>query len=120
MTDRMRIDKWLWHARLAKTRSLAGRLCAAGLVRLDGRVASKASTSVRIGSQVELPRGPWLLSVRILGFGDRRGPASEASRLYEEAAPPRARTVVEAWEPLLGDDEVADPALSALQAENID
>ena len=85
----LRIDKWLWHARLAKTRSLAARLCAAGAVSVAGVPARKPHQPIRVGAIVTVPRGRVILTVRVLGLGARRGPAAEARLLYAEHAPPR-------------------------------
>jgi ribosome-associated heat shock protein Hsp15 len=100
-----RIDKWLWHARLAKTRSLAARLCEEGAVTLGGHRAAKPHQPVHVGDIVTVPRGRFLLTLRVLAFGQRRGPASEARLLYEEAQPPEPLEVPELWEPLLADEE---------------
>ncbi|MEI9987749.1 MAG: S4 domain-containing protein [Aliidongia sp.] len=56
----LRLDKWLWHARLCKTRSLAGRLCTAGAVELAGTVAQRPAQPVRIGDR--LYGLPWRLA----------------------------------------------------------
>ncbi|MBV9521256.1 MAG: RNA-binding S4 domain-containing protein [Alphaproteobacteria bacterium] len=100
----LRVDKWLWFARLAKTRSLAARLCAAGAVRIAGAPALKAHQAVRVGDIVRLPQGRLILTVRVRALGTRRGPAAEARLLYEEHAPPlRPRAEDDDWAPLLGD-----------------
>jgi ribosome-associated heat shock protein Hsp15 len=104
----MRVDKWLWFARLAKSRSLAARLCAAGAVVVSGRIAPKPNHSVRVGDVVMVPQGRLIHTVRIVALGTRRGPAPEARRLYETAAPSRPVVVDEArWEMLLGEDNEA-------------
>ena len=101
-----RLDQWLWFARLAKSRSLAGRLCAAGAIKINGAPARKANHSVRIGDVVVVPQGGWWLTVRVLALGTRRGPAVEARRLYEEAgAATRRIDAAPDWAPLLGDDD---------------
>jgi ribosome-associated heat shock protein Hsp15 len=98
----LRIDKWLWFARLSKSRSLAARLCAAGQVRVGGAAALKPNHPVRVGDVVAVPQGRQLRTVRVLALGNRRGPASEAQALYEETAPPRPlREPSLEWEPLL-------------------
>jgi ribosome-associated heat shock protein Hsp15 len=100
----LRIDKWLWHARLAKTRSLAARLCAAGLVELGGRVVTRPHQAVRIGVQIALVQGRNRRRVEVLALGTRRGPATEAQGLYRETAPPEALSrIPDDWEPLLAD-----------------
>jgi ribosome-associated heat shock protein Hsp15 len=100
-----RLDQWLWFARFVKTRSLAARLCAAGAVAVNGAQAKKPNQSVRIGDIVVLPQGGWQRTVRVLALGVRRGPASEACLLYEEAgAALRLRDIAPGWEPLLAED----------------
>ena len=109
-----RLDQWLWFARFVKSRSLAARLCAAGAVTINGSAVKKANQTVRIGDVVVLPQGGWQLTVRVLALGVRRGPASEARTLYEEAAAAtRLRDLIPGWVPLL-DLENAD-GLSAPQ-----
>lgn len=101
-----RLDQWLWFARLVKSRTLAARLCAGGEVRVNGGPVRKAGRPIRVGDTVALAQGPWLRTVRVVGLGLRRGPASEARLLYEEAVVP-ARRVQSArlpWVPLLADD----------------
>lgn len=87
-----RIDKWLWCARFAKTRTLAGKLAASGGVRLtresDTIRIEKASTLVRIGDRLAFMIGARLRVVEIIGFSARRGPASEAQLLYMDQSPP--------------------------------
>jgi ribosome-associated heat shock protein Hsp15 len=80
----MRVDRWLWVARLMKTRALAAEAVGGGRVHVNGR-AVKPSREVRPGDLVEvtLPRG-LRRSVVVRGLADRRGPAREAALLYEE------------------------------------
>jgi ribosome-associated heat shock protein Hsp15 len=84
----LRLDKWLWFARLARTRSLAARLCAESRVSIGGRDTVKPHHAVRIGDVVvvELPHQRRRLIVRALG--ERRGPPTEAQLLYDEPTPP--------------------------------
>lgn len=84
----IRIDKWLWHARFFKTRSLASKLCAGGSLRVDGDPIAKAHFQVRPGHVLTFPQGPHIRVVRVLAPGTRRGPAPEARLLYEDLAPP--------------------------------
>ncbi|HEY8950764.1 MAG TPA: RNA-binding S4 domain-containing protein [Rhizomicrobium sp.] len=81
--NRIRIDKWLWHARFHKTRSLAQSAAVKGHIRLNGRRIEKASAEVKIGDTLTVPRGNSIVVVRVLGCGIRRGPATEAQALYE-------------------------------------
>jgi ribosome-associated heat shock protein Hsp15 len=78
----IRLDKWLWHARLCKTRSLAARLIAEGKVRVNTVRVSKPATLVRIGDGITFARDGRVHVLRILGLGERRGPAPEARQLY--------------------------------------
>lgn len=83
MTDRIRIDKWLWHARFYKTRVLAQEAASKGRIRRNDVRVEKASVEVKIGDVLTVPRGREVAVVRVLGCGERRGPASEAQLLYE-------------------------------------
>jgi len=83
MTDRIRIDKWLWHARFYKTRVLAQEAAAKGRIRRNDVRIEKASVEVKIGDILTLPRGREVAVIRVLACGERRGPASEARLLYE-------------------------------------
>ncbi len=83
MNDRIRIDKWLWHARFYKTRALAQEAATKGRIRRNDVRVEKASAEVRIGDILTLPRGREVAVVRVLGCGERRGSASEAQLLYE-------------------------------------
>ena len=79
----MRIDKWLWHARFCKTRGLAQRKAATGLIRVNGHRIEKASALVRAGDVLTLPVARNVIALRVLALGMRRGPPSEARALYE-------------------------------------
>jgi len=83
--DRQRIDKWLWHARLLRTRSAAAALVAAG-VRLNGRRITAASHLVRIGDVVTLALDRSVKVVRVEGYCEKRGDAGAASALYRDLA----------------------------------
>jgi ribosome-associated heat shock protein Hsp15 len=86
MTDRIRIDKWLWHARFFKTRPLAQHAAESGLVRLNGARVVKSGHGVKLGDVLTVPQGRDVLAVRVVAFGLRRGPAPEARLLYEIVA----------------------------------
>ena len=81
---RQRLDKWLWFARMARTRTAAAQLVADGHVRINGQRATQAAKAVRPGDvlTVALQRDVKLL--RILAPGERRGPYEEARLLYED------------------------------------
>ncbi|MGZ8415449.1 MAG: RNA-binding S4 domain-containing protein [Methyloceanibacter sp.] len=90
-----RLDKWLWCARLTKTRTGAARLIEAGKVRINGDRTLKASRLVQTGDVLTAAFIGRLSVVRVLGASERRGPASLARTLYEDLtppAPPRAET----------------------------
>ncbi len=84
----VRLDKWLWHARFAKTRVLAGQLCQSGRLRLGGEIVSKGHRLVRIGDVLTFPAGRHIRTIRVAALAMRRSPAEEAHRLYEDLAPP--------------------------------
>ena len=82
--DRMvRVDKWLWAARLAKTRGLAAEAVKGGRVEINGQRV-KPSKEVRPGDQIEITTGPYRRTVIVTALAERRGPAKEAALLYEE------------------------------------
>lgn len=77
------MDKWLWAARFFKTRSLAADAVEGGKVHVNGDRA-KPSKAVRPGDEVRLRNGPYEFILQVRGTGEKRGPASEAQRLYDE------------------------------------
>jgi ribosome-associated heat shock protein Hsp15 len=83
-TDQLRIDKWLWHARFCKSRDIAQEKAESGRIRINGNRVERSSYSVRVGDVMTLPSGGKVVALRVLGLGERRGPASEARMLYEE------------------------------------
>jgi ribosome-associated heat shock protein Hsp15 len=84
----VRVDKWLWAARLVKTRSLGADAVKGGRVHVNGR-AIKPSKDVKPGDRLELTTGPVRIAVIVRGTAQRRGPASEAALLYDETAESR-------------------------------
>jgi ribosome-associated heat shock protein Hsp15 len=80
----LRLDRYLFFIRLAKSRTLAQGLIEAGHVRLDGRRVAKTSEEVRIGSVIALPLRGQVRVLRVTAMPTRRGPASEARACYEE------------------------------------
>ena len=78
-----RLDKWLFHARFYRTRSLAQAAASAGRVRLNGVRVEKPGHAVKPGDVVTLGRGAGIVAVRILALAERRGPANKARNLYE-------------------------------------
>lgn len=84
--DRIRIDKWLWHARFYRSRPLAQEAAESGKLRLNGARVVKSGHGVKCGDVLTVPQGREVLAVRVVAFGERRGPASEARALYEIVA----------------------------------
>jgi ribosome-associated heat shock protein Hsp15 len=80
--DRQRLDKWLWFARFAKTRTLAAKLVASGFVRVNGERAEQAAKAVTVGDVLTLALARTTVVVRVEALGERRGPATEARTLY--------------------------------------
>jgi ribosome-associated heat shock protein Hsp15 len=85
----VRLDKWLWAARFFKTRSLAQQAVAGGRVQLNGE-RTKRAHEVRLGDRVDVRVGDWRWQVIVRALSDRRGPADEARKLYDETAESRA------------------------------
>ena len=85
--DAVRIDRWLWAARLFKSRTLSTATCHGGKVDLNGQAANPGKL-VRPGDMVEvtLPNGRRIL--KVLALGERRGSAAVARTLYEDLTPP--------------------------------
>ncbi len=98
-----RLDKWLWFARFARTRSLAARLCAEGAVTVAGAVVLKPAHAVRVGDIVGVRQGRLQRQVTVRALGTRRGPPAEARLLYDEPGPPVSLAAAErpAWVPLI-------------------
>ena len=88
--ESIRVDKWLWAARFFKTRGLAVDAIDAGRVSVNGERA-KASKTVKPGDSLVIRRPPYEHAVKVLGVSDRRGPAPDAQKLYEETLESRAR-----------------------------
>jgi ribosome-associated heat shock protein Hsp15 len=90
---KIRLDKWLWHARFVKTRSLAAKLCEDG-VRIDGNPVTKPGATVRPGQILTFALGRHVRVIELVAIGDRRGPADEARALYRDLAPPAPETAL--------------------------
>ena len=83
--DCVRIDKWLWAARFFKTRTLAADAVKGGRVELGG-ARVKAAKEVAVGDELKITIGQTRRTVIVRAISDRRGPAKEAVKLYEETA----------------------------------
>jgi len=86
--DRQRIDKWLWHARMVRTRGDAAALAEKGHIRLNGRRVAGSSQPVRIGDVVTVALDRAVRVVEVQGFCERRGGAPLARSLYREIPAP--------------------------------
>ena len=80
----IRLDRWLCHARVFKTRTLAADRIAVGGVRVNGQPCRKPSTTVRAGDVVTAAVPGGVRSLRVVDLGVRRGPPAEARLLYED------------------------------------
>jgi ribosome-associated heat shock protein Hsp15 len=89
-SHRIRLDKWLWAARLFKTRSLAAEQIGKGHV-LVNEQAAKASREVRIGDTIALSQGQMPIELVVKGLSQNRGPAPVAQALYEQTPQSLAR-----------------------------
>jgi ribosome-associated heat shock protein Hsp15 len=77
-----RLDKWLWCARFAATREACAGMAASGLLRINRQPTAKPHAKVRVGDVLTLPLHAGIKVVEILALSERRGPATEAVRLY--------------------------------------
>ena len=82
-TSGIRLDKWLWAARVYKTRSLAKQAIEGGKVQYNGD-RCKVSKEVQIGAELSLKVGFDTKVVTIIALSDQRRGAPEAALLYEE------------------------------------
>ena len=86
--QKLRLDKWLWHARFFKTRSLAAARVVAGDVRVNGDRVVKRSTTIGPGDVLTFVQAKSVRVIRVEAIGSRRGPAFEAQTLYTDLTPP--------------------------------
>lgn len=89
--QRLRLDKWLWHARFFKSRTLAAKSVTSGRFRVNSIPVRKANHFVRAGDVLTFPLGIHIRVIRIVALGERRGPAVEARALYADLDPPQPR-----------------------------
>jgi ribosome-associated heat shock protein Hsp15 len=84
--DRQRIDKWLWHARIVKTRTSAAELVASGHVRVNSARVVTPSHPVKVGDVLTIALDRRIRLWKVADFAERRGDATLARTLYEELA----------------------------------
>ena len=94
--DRQRIDKWLWHARVVRTRSAAAALASSGHVRVNGGRIDAASRKVAAGDVVTVALDRTVRVLKVSGFAERRGPAEAARPLFEDLTEPASARPAEA------------------------
>jgi ribosome-associated heat shock protein Hsp15 len=87
---KIRLDKWLWHARFFKTRSLSAKVIQDGQVRVNGTRVTKPASTVAVHDVLTFSQALRVRVVRIESLGQRRGPATEAQMLYEDLSAPPA------------------------------
>lgn len=84
----IRLDKWLFFARIIKSRTLAGKMIGAGHVRINGEKTTQPSRAVKPGDILTVSLERAIKVLHIVDCGTRRGPAPEAQLLYEDRSPP--------------------------------
>jgi len=87
------VDKWLWHARVVRTRTAAAALVDKGCVRINGARIAASSRVVKPGDVVTVGLDR-VRVLKVLGFSERRGSATEAGLLFEDLQP-RTRVIVD-------------------------
>ncbi|MBM6593507.1 RNA-binding S4 domain-containing protein [Microvirga pudoricolor] len=95
--DRQRLDKWLWFARFAKSRTLAAKLVASGFIRVNGQRTENPAKAIALNDVITLALSRTTLVIRVADLGARRGPATEARQLYI--------SIETAGEPLASEDD---------------
>jgi ribosome-associated heat shock protein Hsp15 len=82
--ERQRIDRWLWHARLVRTRGAAAALAGSGYVRVNGARINAPGRMIRGGDIITVALHGGVRVLKVMGFVDRRGPAQSAAALYQD------------------------------------
>jgi ribosome-associated heat shock protein Hsp15 len=84
VAETLRLDKFLWFARIVKSRALAQTLAEEGRLRISGRVADRAHSAVRVGDVLSFAMRGEVRVLRVEALPVRRGPPAEARTLYTE------------------------------------
>jgi ribosome-associated heat shock protein Hsp15 len=92
VADGLRLDKFLWFARIVKTRALAQTLAEEGRIRIGGRVVDRAHASVRVGDVLSFAQRGAVRVLKVEALPARRGPPAEARALYTEIGEEHAET----------------------------
>ena len=82
--DRQRIDRWLWHARVVRTRDAAAALAGGGYVRVNGARIDAPGRMVRTGDVITVALDRGVRVLKVTGFVERRGPGGSGAALYED------------------------------------
>jgi ribosome-associated heat shock protein Hsp15 len=82
-----RLDKWLWHARIGRTRSAAAALVEKGKVRVNRNKIIKPGYGIKLSDVLTIAIGGHVRVLKVAGFAERRGPPTEAQALYEDLTP---------------------------------
>ncbi|MDF3413181.1 RNA-binding S4 domain-containing protein [Sulfitobacter sp. M57] len=89
--EKLRVDKWLWHARFFKTRTLAAAQVKAGALRINGTLTQKPASTIVPTDVLTFAQGDHIRVIQIDALGVRRGPAPEAQALYTDLSPPEPK-----------------------------
>jgi ribosome-associated heat shock protein Hsp15 len=90
----LRLDKFLWYARLLKSRSESAKLCESRHLRLDGRVIDKAHAGVRVGSVISFPCHGEVVIVRVLVLPVRRISPADKKSVYQDLSPREKAAII--------------------------
>jgi ribosome-associated heat shock protein Hsp15 len=86
VAETLRLDKFLWFARIVKTRSLAQQMAEGGRLRISGRLVDRAHCPVRVGDVLSFAQRGQVRVLKVETLPDRRGPPAEARSLYTEVS----------------------------------
>ena len=86
MTEKIRLDTWLWYARFYKSRSLSSKAILSGKVRVNSIKIIKPASKVKIKDVLTINHVNMVRIIQVQSLGSRRGPASEAQKLYNDLA----------------------------------
>ncbi len=92
MTEKIRLDTWLWYARFYKSRNLSSKAISSGKIRINSNKITKPAAKVKTHDVLTLNYVNEIRLVQVQSLGSRRGPASEAQSLYIELTGSRIET----------------------------
>ncbi len=84
MTEKIRLDTWLWYARFYKSRSLASKAILGGKLRVNSNKIIKPASKLKIDDVLTINHENMVRIIQVQSIGARRGPASEAQTLYND------------------------------------